>query len=87
MRSPSRFGSHLRHLNGTERVGMPARDSEIEHLLHSNAGAVGLCAKCQKQTLSGQARRSRGANIAGGPDPPFGHVADLIACHCGKIIT
>ena len=27
------------------------------------------------------------ANKADGPDPPFGHVAYLIACHCRKIVT
>src|SRR5262245_54571798 len=30
---------------------------------------------------------SREANISNSPNPPFGHVADLIACHRRKIIT
>jgi hypothetical protein len=29
----------------------------------------------------------RNANKADGPDPPFGHVAYLIACHCRKIVA
>jgi hypothetical protein len=32
-------------------------------------------------------RNLRNANKADGPDPPFGHVAHLIACHCRKIVT
>ena len=32
-------------------------------------------------------RNLRNANKADGPDPPFGHVAYLIACHCRKIVT
>ena len=27
------------------------------------------------------------ANKADSPNAPFGHVAYLIACHCGKIVT
>src|SRR5689334_12269578 len=30
---------------------------------------------------------SRGANIGNGPDPPFSHIADLIARHRRKIVT
>ena len=38
---------------------------------------------CRLRECSGYADRTRDD----GPDPTFGHVANLIACHCGKIFT
>jgi hypothetical protein len=55
------------------------------------AGAMSAWARSNRQLLFGylveQSPRSRGANIADGSDPSFGHVADLIACHGRKVIS